>query len=181
MGKSKAQKGEARGQAIFLLGFMGSGKTYWARRLAERLGWNFLDLDEVVKQRAGCSVAQIFEEKGEAAFRELERETLHSLTFLENTVVATGGGTPCFYDNLDWMRARGLTIYLQAPAPLLAQRLQPEKALRPLLAYLPENGLLPFIEGKLAERLPFYEQADKTIQMGKTDEAILAELMRLTL
>lgn len=144
------------GQHIFLIGFMGSGKSFWGQRLAARLHWPFIDLDEQIEQQAGKSIAEIFTEWGEDGFRKLEQKTLHRLATQPGTVVATGGGTPCFFDNLAWMNAHGLSIYLKAPPTLLANRLQHERSLRPLLKAVKSTDLQSFIENKLAEREPFY-------------------------
>jgi shikimate kinase len=148
---------------IFLLGFMGCGKTYWGKRLAERLGVPFLDLDAYLEAQEGRSIADIFSTDGEPAFRMLERDYLHQLPFAAG-VVATGGGLPCFFDNMDWMNAHGHTIFLDTPVELLVRRLAPGRAHRPLLRDLSEAELPAFIEARLAVRLPFYNQAKRRVQ-----------------
>lgn len=142
---------------IFLVGFMGVGKTYLGRALAKSLGFDFVDLDELIENRIGMSVPSIFQQFGEPAFRQMEAESLRSLTDLPSVVVATGGGSPCFHDNMAWMNENGITVYLQASPVLLAERLHHEKAVRPLLANVPDEGLRNFIEAKISERANFYE------------------------
>jgi shikimate kinase len=135
---------------------MGAGKSYLGKELARLLGFAFADLDEVIEASAGMSVATIFEELGEAAFRELEAACLRGFSEQEQTVVATGGGTPCFHQNLDWMNEHGITVYFFANPNLLASRLEAEKDKRPLLARLRPGELEAFIERKLEERAIYY-------------------------
>ncbi len=143
---------------IFLTGFMGAGKSYLGRHLAGLLGFAFIDLDEVIEAKMQMSVSEVFERFGEQAFRQMEAQCLRSLANQSKIVVATGGGAPCFQGNMLWMNEHGVTIFFNATAELLAERLQPEKAARPLLAGLPDDALRDFIAAKLAERMPFYEQ-----------------------
>ncbi len=146
---------------IFLLGFMGSGKTYTGSRLALQLEFPFIDLDQYIVEQAGKSIVQIFEEDGEDYFRELERQSLHQMLEHENAVIGCGGGTPCFFDNMQWMKQHGKTIYLTLPAGILEKRLLKEKDHRPLIKNLDNDGQLrAYIDSKLAERNPFYHQAD---------------------
>ena len=161
---------------LFLLGFMGCGKSYWGKILASKLGLPFLDLDEWISDKEGKTVAQIFAEKGEAAFRLMERDALHSLADLPTSVVATGGGTPCFFDNMDWMNRNGTTIYLDTPPTLLAERLRGTKADRPLLAAMAEADKQEFISLKLQERMPFYVQAKLIIEQTG-DEKVFEEAL----
>jgi shikimate kinase len=167
-------------KVIFLVGFMGSGKSYWGKRLADVLGYRFIDLDEFIEAQEGASVSELFAQKGEAAFRELERYHLHQLP-LENTptVVATGGGAPCFFDNMDWMNRVGQTIWLNVPVKVLAARLWPARAKRPLLANLQFIDLENFIQEKLEAREPFYAQASRTIDW-KEDSAAHLKLLKLS-
>lgn len=138
---------------------MGSGKTHSGRQLAERLGFLFLDLDLLIEAEAGMAISQIFESSGEDHFRELERQSLHFTAELENVVVSTGGGAPCYFDNMDWMNQNGICIFLDTPAEILARRLLPERAHRPLLRPYDEKTLPAFIQSKLEERMYFYRQA----------------------
>lgn len=143
---------------IFLLGFMGSGKTTIGKKLARTLGYAFVDLDKVIETRAEMSITQYFELHGEAAFRELERDCLQNEISSENVVVATGGGAPCFFDNMEWMNQNGATVYLMLSPKALASRLQGSTG-RPLLSGLQGVELSRFIETKLESREPFYKKA----------------------
>lgn len=154
---------------IFLVGYMGSGKTTMGRKLARALGLDFVDLDEVIVSRAGRSIPEIFEAEGEAGFRALEAEVLRSLGSAGEgapvpAVVSVGGGTPCFHDNMAWMNAHGRTIYLRlSPAALWRRLEQSDVQKRPVLQGLRGDALREFIEEKLAEREPYYLQAQYTI------------------
>ncbi len=144
---------------VYLIGFMGSGKSFLGRQLAMSLGFEFMDLDQQIEQKAGMTISQIFERFGEDHFRKLEQAVLQETETRKKTIVSTGGGAPCFFDNMEWMNQQGLTIYLQASPTLLADRLQSEMAHRPLLAHLNTTELIQFIEDKVASRTHFYEQA----------------------
>lgn len=161
---------------IFLLGLMGSGKTWSGTRLAERLNLPFVDLDEDIEQGEGAAIAEIFERSGEAGFRLLEREYLHRLAGLAAAVVATGGGTPCFFDNLDWMNKHGTTVYLKTPVALLYSRLLTAREARPLLREIPPSQLEAYLKDLLQRREPFYQKAQITVeQTAGTDFLALLE------
>lgn len=157
-------------QHLFLLGFMGCGKSYWGRMLSQELAVPFLDLDDLITTRAGKTIAEIFADQGESGFRALERDALHSLADRPPSIVAAGGGTPCFGDNMDWMNAHGQTVYLNTPSTLLVQRLRHEKEVRPLLSGVKDAELQAFIEIKLAERAPFYMQAQVVLEQTGGNE-----------
>ena len=144
---------------FFLIGFMGSGKTYWGKIWASLYGFTFIDLDEVIEKKEGKSIADIFDIKGEAYFRTIEADVLRSFEDLENTIVACGGGTPCFYENIEWMNACGTTIYLYSTAQEILQRVLSEQDKRPLIKKMNKGELLFFIEQKLKERADFYNAA----------------------
>ena len=144
---------------IFLIGFMGCGKSTLGRKLATRLGYTLVDLDHQIEKMTSGTVANYFSTYGEDAFRKLESETLKSFDYPKNCVIATGGGTPCYFDNMEWMNANGLTIYIEMSPVALAKRLEQGIAKRPLLSNLSEEGIVHFIENKLEERNPFYKQA----------------------
>lgn len=152
----------------YLIGFMGSGKTHWGRLLAERLGWPFVDLDAAIEAREGLGIGEIFARFGEPYFRRLEAECLRRTALWPDAVIATGGGTPCFFDNMDWMNRAGLTIFLDAPAEQLIARLKPERDSRPLLKSLNDRQLEDFIRKKLQERLPAYRRAQILFDMSQT-------------
>ncbi|NUO01826.1 MAG: shikimate kinase [Saprospiraceae bacterium] len=163
---------------IFLTGFMGSGKSHTGRLLGEALGIPFVDLDDWIEKQEGQSIAEIFAASGEAAFRKIEQNALRSMHNFDFVIVSCGGGTPCFFDNMDWMKEHGITVYLQIPAAELCRRLIPEMAHRPLLKGLNELTMLPFIEEKLALREPYYLQSQIITDSPGALIEILAELNR---
>ena len=118
---------------LILIGFMGSGKTTLGRALAKELGLTFIDLDNYIELRRCKSINRRFEESGEDGFRTIERNLLHEVCEFENVVISAGGGTPCFFDNIDYMNAQGTTIYLQVSNERLLERLRIAKSRRPLL------------------------------------------------
>lgn len=150
---------------IFLIGFMGCGKTHWGRQLGQKLQIPFFDLDEKIVEQEGRSVSQIFEEEGEEYFRMLEKEILYMLTDGHETfVMATGGGTPCFYNNIDYLKQKGTVVWLNCPVECLYQRLIKEKEQRPLLRRIPDAELKSYIVRKFSNRKIFYQQAGVIIQ-----------------
>lgn len=145
---------------IFLIGFMGCGKSTLGKKLAAKTGYSFIDLDDVIVQKVGMSITEYFEAFGEPAFRAIEQRELHKLAGLKNTIIATGGGVPCHLDNMDWMNQHGKTVYLKlSPKALLSRLSQKEIESRPLLKGKTTEGLLEFIQSKLEERSPFYSRA----------------------
>jgi len=148
---------------IFLTGFMGCGKTTLAKKLSARLGYELVDLDHEIEKQAGKSVGEYFALHGESAFRELESQTLKTFPYQQNSIIATGGGTPCYFDNIDWMNLNGLTVYIEMSPIALAKRLENGKAKRPLLKALDEQGIVDFITQKLEERNPFYRKASLVV------------------
>ncbi len=164
---------------IYLIGFMGCGKSTIGRQLAELLDFAFVDLDDYITEWQGKSIAEIFDTKGEKEFREIERDALGMLSGMVNTVIATGGGTPCFHDNLEWMQTTGMTIYLNTPTHLLAQRLKQETHHRPLLANLNDHELSDFIDKKIHERSSFYNQSEIIYQQTQNDMPVAEDLAEL--
>lgn len=163
---------------VILIGYMGSGKSTVARTLATKMGYPALDLDEVIEIRAQQSIPDIFEKKGELYFRKAEREALHSvLTNADSVILATGGGTPCYYGNIDFMNEKGVTVFLRASVPTLKERLR-HSSNRPLLAEQTEEEQAEFIAKHLFERNTFYQRAQHTVSVdGKTPEAIAEEIL----
>lgn len=153
---------------IFLVGFMGCGKSTKAKQLASRLNCAVVDLDAVIVAEQGKTIAEYFADHGEAAFRKLESDTLKNYDYPETCVVATGGGLPCFFDNMEWMNANGRTIYLQMTPPQLVSRLH-NREKRPLLKGMDDEQLLAFVEMKLAERNAFYTQAQLVVNAFDLD------------
>lgn len=144
---------------IFLVGFMGCGKTTLGRKLAHRLGYEFIDLDHVFEAKEGMSIAEYFTTHSEPKFRQEESNLLKQTTYPANAIVSTGGGLPCFFDNMDWMNNKGKTFYVKLSPATLADRLEHGKANRPVLQGKHGEDLVEFIAEKLVEREVFYNQA----------------------
>jgi Shikimate kinase len=149
---------------IYIIGFMGSGKTTAGKKLASLLGWSFIDLDKKIEEYEGKSIPEIFSEKGEDYFRVVESHLLRSLKSGTDTIVSTGGGTPSYCDNMDIMLESGLTIYLKLTPTQLRSRLSESKGDRPLIKDLDHENLLSFIEKKLADREKQYNRSVITIE-----------------
>ncbi len=144
---------------IFLVGFMGCGKSTIGKHIAKDLGWNFIDMDNYFEQKHNCTISDFFAQHGEDEFRRAENGVLKELSTMCNTVIATGGGAPCFFDNMDIMRKAGLTIYINVDPTDLAKRLRNAKSNRPLIAQKTDDELLNYITTKVAEREPYYSKA----------------------
>ena len=158
---------------IFLIGYMGSGKTTVGQLLAEKLGYTFLDMDTYIEGKMFKSVSQIFAELGEEQFRLLEQRSLHEIGEIENVVIATGGGAPCFYDNMEYMNRMGTTIYLKLSPVELSERLETFRTnKRPLLANRKGAELQQFITEGLAKREPVYSQAAYSVT-GEIEETVI--------
>lgn len=164
------------GKTIFLVGFMGAGKSTLGKKLAKHFEADFIDLDTEIEKQSGKSIAEIFEVDGETAFRQIESETLRNLPDKEILFVATGGGTPCFHDNMQWMKENGVVIYLNLPASILIGRLKENKEQRPLIKNLTEAELSEYIFKTLEERNHFYEKADILVNHNKSLPILKAEL-----
>ncbi len=160
---------------VFLVGYMGCGKSSIGRALARRLGFRFLDTDALLEQRCGRSVREIFASEGEERFRELERDVLSELVAGAgpDAVVATGGGAPCFFDNMACMNRAGLTVYFQMSPEKLAARLEHGKAKRPLLKDKTPEELEGFIRDNLARREAFYLQSKLIIGCDGVSDAYI--------
>ncbi len=169
-------------QRIFLTGFMGSGKTTLGRFFAKEYGYSFIDLDHYIEGHYFKTINQIFQEFGEEGFRLIEQKALKEVSEIENVIIATGGGTPCFFNNMDYMISRGLTIFINVPIPELTTRLEKAKSKRPLLKDKNAEEIKEYIEEKLKARLPFYLKShlkiDGTAMYKKEDLIRLSELIR---
>jgi shikimate kinase len=155
---------------IFLIGFMGSGKTHWGTRLAEKLQIPFYDLDAVIVNNEGMNISEIFENKSEEYFRYVEKQTLEDLVNKEeNFVLSAGGGTPCFFNNIKFMKRSGKVLWLNTSLEVLNQRLMNEKMSRPLLRGITEPDVRAYIIRKLSERKMYYEQANSMIHEESAD------------
>ncbi len=163
---------------IFLLGFMGTGKSHWGQLWSLAHNVKFVDLDKEIEKESGLSVADIFEKKGEAYFRRAEAAALRSMITYENCIIACGGGAPCFMHNMNWMNDHGRTIFLSAKPAYLFQNIEKEKGKRPLLKDLNEAEMLFFIEQKLKERMPFYSQATVTVNAEELTEGSFEDIVK---
>ncbi len=164
---------------IILVGYMGSGKSTIGRMLSEQLDSNFIDSDSAIEAQTGKSIREIFAEKGEDHFRDLERTFCESLADLKPSVIATGGGVPCFQNNMDLLKAHGVVVYVNASLQTLARRLKEERAIRPLVAELDDNAIFPFVEEQLTWRKEFYKQAHVFLpnELHKPDK-VVANLLK---
>ncbi len=155
---------------IFLIGMMGSGKSYWAAKLKKKLKIPAYDLDNLVEIMEERTIAEIFEENGEAFFRKEETKMLKLFSEKKQFILSCGGGTPCFNENMDWMNKQGITIWIDEPIDVLVQRLMVEKDHRPLISKLNNHELANFLAAKLAERQLFYSQAQHTLTGAQISE-----------
>ncbi len=144
---------------IYLIGYMGSGKSTLGKKLARHAGLQFIDMDHYIEKRNCKTIPQIFAEEGEAEFRKKERKALEELSAFSDVVIATGGGAPCFFDNIDLMNRTGKTIYLDIDPKILANRLMQSKTERPLIKGKSKEELIRFIDETLRKRNEFYTQA----------------------
>lgn len=154
---------------IILMGYMGSGKTTVGRALAKDLNMPFYDLDWYIESRMRKTVKQIFDERGEEGFRVIERNMLHEVAEFENTVVSCGGGTPCFFDNIDYLNQQGETVYLKCTPEVLHKHLSMGKTVRPLLLNKTPEQVKTYIEEQLQVREPFYNKAKHTVDVTLMD------------
>lgn len=154
---------------IILIGYMGSGKTTIGRALSKELNIPFYDLDWYIGSRMRKTVKQIFDEKGENGFRKIEQSMLHEVAEFENVILSCGGGTPCFFDNMDYMNAQGETIYLKATPDVLYGHLKMGKSVRPLLLDKTPEEVSLFVRKQLQEREPFYTKAKHTLDVSLMD------------
>jgi shikimate kinase len=146
-------------ESIYLVGMMGAGKSYWATQIALALDLPFIDLDASIETITGLSVSDIFSKHGEQYFRKQEREALLQTSTHKPVIVATGGGTPCFYENMQWMKKNGITIWLDSTIPTMIKRLQKDNSVRPLLKDVAPEKFATYLESILEARLPFYSQS----------------------
>ena len=167
-----------KNQIIYIIGFMGSGKTTAGRKLASLLGWSFIDLDKKIEEHTGKTIPEIFSLHGEAYFRNIETGLLKNLKSETDAVISTGGGTPCYSDNMDFMLKTGLTLYLKLTPDQLKSRLSESKGERPLIKDLDKAKLQSFIEEKLTEREKWYDRSDITVEGIDLDINLLLNLVK---
>lgn len=167
---------------VFLWGMMGSGKTTFGKKLANKISWNHADLDDLISRSHGASVAEIFADKGEEWFRMEEAGILRTLEKTERMVISTGGGTPHFHNNAEWMVQAGFCVWLDGPIKMLAQRITNSTEIRPLISDLKEEELLIKLEEMLQERTESYQKAHMILNISKMDQRegvkMLSELIR---
>jgi shikimate kinase len=163
---------------VYIIGFMGSGKTTTGIKLAALLGWSFTDLDRSIEEHTGLTIPEIFSLHGETYFRDVESNVLRSLKTITQTVISTGGGTPCYGDNMDYMLESGFTIYLKLTPGQLKSRLSASKVERPLIRDLSDERLLGFIEEKLAIREKWYAKAELTVNGFNTSIRMIYSQVR---
>lgn len=154
---------------IILIGYMGAGKTTVGRALSKELNIPFYDLDWYISNRMRKTVKQLFDEKGEDGFRLIERAMLHEVAEFENVIISCGGGTPCFFDNMEYMNEQGETVYLRAETDVLHKHLLMGKSVRPLLLNKTEDEVNQFIAEHLAEREVFYTKAKHILDVSLMD------------
>ena len=154
---------------VIIIGFMGAGKTTVGKALAAELGVTFYDLDWYITMRYHRTVPELFAERGEEGFRDLERRMLHEVAEFENVVVSCGGGTPCFYDNMDYMNSLADTVYLKATPEVLAMHLKMGKGKRPLIEGKSHEELEEYVRETVSQREAFYSKAKYTLDVSLLD------------
>ena len=163
---------------VFLIGYMGCGKTTLGEELARQMQLRYIDLDDFIEAKCGMSIVEIFDEMGENRFRELETAALREVATMTGVIIGCGGGTPCHGDNMSLMNQAGMTVWLTtSPERITARLVLPDqKAKRPKIARLPDNAILALVEQELAQRNPFYSQAQ--LQFDSTDIETAAATVR---
>ena len=162
---------------IFLIGFMGSGKTTVGKKLASTLGYLFMDMDKVIEEESGMPVIRIFDEKGEDEFRRMEHDLILRIIQMEDTVISTGGGVPCFDNNLELINKHGISIYLKMKPEDLLKRLKGSKYERPLIRDLSPKELDQYIRDKLKERESHYLKSKYVIDGSHPDVPGILEMI----
>lgn len=164
---------------FFLIGFMGSGKTHWGSLLAEEFHLPFFDLDKVISDSEQKTISEIFAEKGEEYFRYSEKEALEQLVEKnEKFIISCGGGTPCFFNNIQFMKRKGKVVWLNTNVDILVTRLLKEKNSRPLIRDIPEDELKSYILKKILSRKIYYEQANISVNEESLSVDTFAEILK---
>lgn len=164
---------------IYLIGMMGAGKTRVGRKLAARLRWPVLDLDNVIEERTKQSIDEIFELHGEAQFREFEHDAMTEIMKLDKMIVSTGGGTPCHNNLITEMIDSGVTIYLKVPPKELAKRLMRDEVVRPLLTDLTPSAMEEALRDLLEQRRYIYERASYTVDASGSAESVVRRIQSI--
>ncbi|MCC6385513.1 MAG: shikimate kinase [Bacteroidia bacterium] len=151
---------------VYLLGFMGCGKTRLGKKLAVKLNYEFVDTDHEIENKLGITLSELFtKQEGESCFRNQEAALLNSVSKSQrNLVVATGGGTPCFFDNMKIINTTGFSVYIKLQPQSIYHRLRQNKLQRPLISNLQDTELRSFIKDNLQQRQVFYSQAHLTVK-----------------
>lgn len=149
---------------FFIIGYMGCGKTHFGRKLAQKLHLRHIDLDHFIENRYHKSVSELFKIEGEESFRNKEHACLKEVSDYENVVISTGGGTPCYHNNLEYMKGKGEILFIHLPIDILCERLLKSKNKRPLIENKNNQSLKTYIENSLTQRMPYYLQADTIIE-----------------
>ncbi len=163
---------------IYIVGYMGAGKSNFGSDLALQLEFGFFDLDDAFQEKYHISVVDFFEKYGEDPFRKVEQELLHSTASLDNYVISTGGGTPCHFDNMDFILANGMSVYLHLEAADLAGRLKFIKHKRPLIRDIADDALPAFIENHLLEREVIYSRAGMIVEGNSAEPKVVARIIK---
>lgn len=162
---------------IFLLGFMGSGKTSIGKKLARKLAVDFIDLDEYIEEKYNSSITSIFAERGEEQFRLIEQACLKDLGEKQNCIVSLGGGTPCYFDNIKVIKQLGTSVYLKLDVNILVGRLRLKKAKRPLIANKSDEEISQFVRQELKKREVYYNQADFVLANNHPKAQLIIDLL----
>lgn len=163
---------------IFLIGMMGSGKTYWAEKLKNKLKVPSYDLDGLIEMMEEKTIKEIFAEDGEEYFRKSEAKMLRLFAEKKQYILSCGGGTACYNNNIEWMNKQGITIWIDEPVEVLHERLSKEKSHRPLIKDLDNEGLNNFLKDKLQQRTLFYEQSAYRLSGAKLNESTFAKIIK---
>lgn len=174
---TKTMEEEKKNRTLFLVGYMGCGKTHTGKRLSIKYGMEFIDLDNYIESRFRKTISQIFEERGEDGFRKIERNMLEEVSSFENVIVSTGGGAACFFDNMEVMNRCGETVYLKSSVEELYRYLHVGKQNRPLLKGKGDDELLQFIKEGLEKREPFYLKAKHVVASDDTSDVLFDQLL----
>ena len=162
---------------VYLTGYMYSGKTTVGHKLATRLGYQWTDLDQMIETTFHTTIPIFFKRYGEEAFRKIEQKLLHSTADLDNIVISTGGGTPCHFDNIEWMNQHGTSVYFDVTIETLLRRAAVSKKPRPILSGMTDKERTIFIQQQLAQRLPYYKKAQIIFPADKPDLDQLVKLV----
>lgn len=156
-------------ERVIITGYMGAGKTTVGKALSRELGLPFYDLDRYIETRMHKSIPEIFAERGEDGFRKIEHNMLHEVAEFEDVIISCGGGTPCFFDNMDYMNENGDTVYLEAPVDVIWKHIHMGKTIRPLLQGKEDKEAISFITRQLKERETFYLKSKHIVDVGVLD------------